>query len=358
MLGRPTAVVVLSLACASPLQGLLAAAAPLPPGWHAEQVFDTYSPLAAKREFARRVFTPTTVERLQRFERASGVTAVEHTVNLAQERFDLYVPATRPAAGYGLIVFVSPTPAFSPSRDWKREFDARGLVFVTARRSGNEQNLYERRMPLALHAYANVAARLPIDPARVYVAGFSGGSRVAQRLALAHSDVFRGVLLFASSDPFGVPGVLGEPPLSPPTAEFMRPFQERTRVVFVTGRADLPNRVRDERTRASLRAYCVSNIADINVPRLGHWVPDRPHITHALAALEAPPADDPDREACRIGLQRSVDAALDRVAALLAEGRAKEAGIALGEAEDRYGGLAAPRSVELAVAIAAALQGR
>lgn len=329
----------------------------LPPGWHEEQVFDRYSPLAAKWEFARRVFPPTTYDRLRRFEQAVGIEAAEHSLDLRRERFDLFVPTRKPPSGYGLIVFVSPMPDFPVSRDWKRELDSRGIVFVAARESGNSQNMYERRMPLALHAYENAAAHLPLDPERVHVAGFSGGARIAQRLALAYPDVFRGAILFASSDPFGVPGVLDEPPLSPPLREFMEPFRERTRVVFVTGSQDLPNRARDALTRDSLREYCVRHVAEIGVSRLGHWVPDRRGFARALDAL-APAAEDdigPVPADCAERLQRRIDGLLDQVAALLDAGQADEAGVALGDIEDRFGGLAAPRSVELSHAIARAL---
>lgn len=326
------------------------------PGWHDEQLFDRYSPLAAKREFARRVLQPTTYDRLQRFELATGIVASEHTLDLREERFDLFVPARKPPDGYGLVVFVSPMQDFRLPGDWKRELDRRGLAFVAARRSGNSENMYERRMPLALHAYANAAARLPLDPGRIHVAGFSGGARVAQRLALAYPDVFGGVVLFASSDPFGVPGVRdGEPPLWPPLREFMEAFQERTRVVLVTGTQDLPNRVRDARTIESLRDYCVRHVAEVGVSRLGHWLPDRRGLARALDALESGADARPVPPGCDARLQRRVDGLLDRVAALLAAGHADRAGVLLGEAEDRFGGLTAQRSVELSHRIARAL---
>ena len=357
---RQCAAWLLAVAAATCSGAVAAGDAPaaLPPGWHEDQVFDRHSPLAAKWEFARRVFTPTTFDRLRRFERAAGVVAAEHALDLREERFDVFVPGRRPPGGYGLVVFVSPMQDFVLPADWKRELDKRGIAFVAARRSGNRENMYERRMPLALHAYGNVAARLPLDPERVVVAGFSGGARIAQRLALAYPDVFRGAILFASSDPFGVPGVRpGEAPLWPPLREFMETFQARTRVVFITGSQDLPNRARDARTRESLRDYCVRHVTEIAISRLGHWLPDRRGLSRALDAVgpgSGVAADGPDA-GCDGRLQRRVEAALDDVAALLDAGRARAAGEALGRVEDRFGGLAAPRSVELSHRIARAL---
>src|SRR5208282_4778992 len=55
----------------------------------------------------------------------------------------------------------------------------------------------------ALLAAQNIMHRYTVNPDRVYVAGFSGGSRVAMRLALGYPDLFRGALLNAGSDPIG-----------------------------------------------------------------------------------------------------------------------------------------------------------
>ena len=154
------------------------------------QVFDRYSPLAAADEFSRRVFSPTTFDRLLRYEQHIGQRPMEQTVDLSKERYDVWVPETRPERGYGLLVFVSPMPRWDLTRDWKKELDRAGIIYVAARRSGNAENVYERRIPLALHAYQNITARYPVDPERVYISGFSGGSRTAVRIAAAYADVF------------------------------------------------------------------------------------------------------------------------------------------------------------------------
>jgi len=67
----------------------------------------------------------------------------------------------------------------------------------------NDASTVDRREPLALLAAQNVMAQYPVDPQRVYIGGFSGGSRVALRLALGYPDVFHGALLNAGSDPIG-----------------------------------------------------------------------------------------------------------------------------------------------------------
>ena len=324
-----------------------AAAGPPPtePGWHQEVQFNRYSPLAAKWAFAERVFAPTIVDRLRRFEQASGVEAVEHTVDLAEEKFDLFIPKRRPAEGYGVIVYVSPGAWWPLSREYRRELDRRGLVWVMGYNAGNRQNAFERRMPLALHGLANVQALLEVDPSRVYIAGFSGGSRVAERMSLWWPDVFHGALLFASSDEIGQRG------LSPPAPELMHLFQHRTRVVFATGSSDLPNRKRDVNTKASLEQYCVANVATISIPRNHHWLPNIRGFRKALDAVEAAPSATPD-PACLSRLAQEAEQGMARVESLLAAGDVAEAGKLLGALEDRFGGLLGPDAVTLARTIA------
>src|SRR5437879_3459051 len=94
-----------------------------------------------------------------------------------------------------------------------------------AARSGNDASVLARREPLALLAAHNLMQRYPVDPERVYVGGFSGGARVAMRLALGYPDLFRGAILNAGSDPIGG----AEIPL-PPRDMFMR-FQSSKRIV-------------------------------------------------------------------------------------------------------------------------------
>lgn len=331
--------------------GLLATTAalavPQSPGWHRQLQFLQYSPLAAKWELSGRVLVPTVVDRLKRFEQTTGVEVREHTVDLALERFDLLVPE-RPADGrYGLIVFVAPVPEFAFPSDWKRVLDERGYLLVTARNSGNSENVLDRRIPLALHAYHNVVEHFDVDPERTFVAGFSGGSRVAQRIAMAYPEYFSGVGLFASSDP------LGEDQTVPPLPDLMDRFRRHSRIAFSTGGQDLPNRKRDARTQESFSAYCIFQMRAFPDQRLGHWVPGRRHLNRVLDSLEAPPQDAPAQVEQCIG-QMSVDVAseLDVVEKLLGQGETEAAGIRLGELEDRFGGLAAPRSVELSRRIA------
>jgi hypothetical protein len=311
--------------------------------------FEAYSPLAEARELARRTQTPTTFDRLQRYTEASGRRVRGHSVDLAQEQFDVYLPREplEPGRRFGLLVWISPHERMPAPHEWRNALDAHGMILVSARRSGNDHGTLERRLPLALHAVHGLAALHPIDPDRVYAGGFSGGSRAALRLAVGYPDVFRGALLASGSD------VLGGGGISPPAAALMEALQARSRLVYVTGARDLPNRRMDALSRESMLAYCVHGVASVSMSRAEHAPPDRRHFARALAALDPmppvpPPVADAGLAGCRGRLATAVDAALAEVRALLGSGEIDAAGERLGEVDLRWGGLAAPRSVELA----------
>ena len=327
-----------------------AAGAAAATGWMTEQTFDAYSPLAAKHALIDRVLVPTLADRIRRFEQQTGREASEHTVDLANERFDLFVPPRAPDGGYAVMVFVSPMPDFPLSPGWKKELGKQGMIFVSARRSGNQQNVLDRRIPLALHALENVSRRYPVDPQRVYIAGFSGGSRVAWRIARAYADVFSGALLIGGSDAFG------EFDTAPPLPAQMHWLRTRSRIVFATGGSDLPNRGKDARTRESLVHFCVPGARTIPVPRVDHWVPPPRKFADALRALESPVVANTDAPACEARLAEEIEQGMREVESLLANSAAADAGTALGKLEDKYGGLLPPRAVALARSIATQLE--
>jgi predicted esterase len=141
-------------------------------------------------------------------------------------------------------------------------------------------------------------AQYPIDPEQVYIGGFSGGARVALRLALGYPDLFHGALLNAGSDPIGTTEV----PLPP--ADLFRRFQESSRVVYLTGERDEENLARDIHSRQSLEKLCVSDVIAQNVPRTGHDLADPASFSRALDGLAAPRRSDPDKlESCRARIE-------------------------------------------------------
>jgi pimeloyl-ACP methyl ester carboxylesterase len=319
------------------------AASPCIAALQRDLVFDQATPLVRNEALLERMFSPLLAGVLR------GQLAQRHgssdtsALDLAQERFELYVPeGAVPPQGYGLLVFVPPWESQGLPREWLPVLDRYHLMAVTAERSGNSQNVLSRRVPLALSGYENVRRRYPLDPQRVYVGGFSGGARVAMRMALAFPDVFHGAVLNAGSDPFGTPEV----PL--PDAALFDRFERGTRLVYVTGTRDESVAATDRRSHASANVLCVSNLVDLPIRGGGHEPADARSFEQALHALDAPRVEMRDAEACRA--KRSAEIARANAAARSAfdAGDMKEAARRLAELDTRYGGLALPASAELA----------
>jgi Esterase PHB depolymerase len=324
--------------------GVAAGETPPVEGPH-EVVFNDYTPLAGNAELTRRLLSPLGNVELRRRLAAAGDSLAGRPVDLAAEKFLLYVPVRPGAAGYWLMVFVSPWDDVRLPEGWRDVLDRFGMIFVSAAHSGNDV-ADGRREPLAVLAAYNVMQRFGVDPTRVFVAGFSGGSRIAMRLALAYPDLFRGALLNAGSDPIGS----GQAPLPP--RELSLRFQESSRLVYVTGDRDTLHLAMDAASLESMRKWCVFNVVQRITPWSAHEEASAAALARALEALEAPaPQNRAKLDACRLGLDRRLRQQLDEVQALQARGERSQARQRLEAVDREFGGLAAPRSVELEAAL-------
>jgi hypothetical protein len=192
--------------------------------------FSTYGTYSSDAELTRRLLTPATAARLQREAASSGLSLAAQPLNLAAEKFIVYVPAQPPPRGYALLVFVPPWQQAGLPEGWIPVLDHYGAIYVSAARSGNDENTMGRREPLALLAAQNIMAQYPVDPERVYIAGFSGGSHIALRLALGYPDLFHGAILNAGSD------AIGDLTAQPPVPGSHTPGLHHRRARRVTGR--------------------------------------------------------------------------------------------------------------------------
>jgi predicted esterase len=301
-----------------------------------EVIFTAYSPLSSNADMARRLLSPLKNAQLQKM-LAGGARLRDQAIDLAQEKFALYVPPRAPVGGYGLIVFVPPWDVARLPNGWGPVLDQYGMIFVTAARSGNDQNGLARREPLALLAETNVAQRYRLDPARISIAGFSGGSREALRLALGYPDVFRGAILNAGSDPIGNAAL----PL-PPRDLFAR-FQETTHLVFLTGDQDVRNITFDAASQHALRDWCVFHVDRRDTMGGGHDAIGPTALSRALDILAEPlDADAAQLSSCRAAIDSEMNAKLAEVRSLIAAGKRDDARKLLTDIDVHYGGLAAP----------------
>lgn len=328
---------VLLIAGACPAQSPLGSA-----GLHADVTFSEYPPEATGGEIVRRLLTPLAAAQVERTLQASHRQLRAASLDPGSEHFTVFVPAHAPDAGYALLVFIPPWPEAKLPPGWQEALERYGTIFASAAGSGNEANDLTRRAPLALMAVANLKRQYRLDAARIYVGGFSGGARVALRLALAYPDVFRGALLNAGSDP------IDAGPPSPPSPELLHAFQAGSRIVYVTGEADPLHLRMDADSEESLRRFCQFDYHADVTPRVPHEVASAAAFAGALHALGAPGVPAAAKlEDCNATLRQKVDAQLQRVSALIAAGRRARAEEALIGLDRKMGGLAAPRSVQL-----------
>jgi hypothetical protein len=320
----------------------LAQAADQRTGAQQNVVFTEYSHFSSSEEIARRSFSPLTIAELRKTADASGKHMREQPLDLSQESFSLYVPASAPPNGYSLLVVISPLDLPLLPASWHWVLDRRGTIVVSAAKSGNSQPIWDRRMPLALTGAFNVMQRYPIDSRRIFIAGWSGGSRVAMRLALDYPDLFHGALLNAGSDPIATPlSIL-------PAAKLFEQFQNESKIIFVTGDMDSVNLGADIASRQSMNSWCVFGTETHTMFHTGHEAPSAPDLDKALEYLETPLAPNSSKLAsCRNRIAADLAAKLRRVRDHLERGAKQEAVKELKSIDLRYGGLAAPDSVEL-----------
>lgn len=310
-------------------------------------VFDRYTPLSESVELARRLLTPLSFQYVQRSLAKREEALRAQPIDLAHEKFAVYVPTGEPPPqGYGLLVFVPPWPTAGLPEGWVGPLNRHGLIYVSAANSGNDANVIDRRIPLALLAYENIRQRFRIDPTRVYVGGLSGGARVALRIALAYPDVFRGVLLNAGSDPIGdLPDVL-------PPADLFASFQASSRVVYLTGGRDTANLQKDLRSRQSLQDWCVFDVQTDASPWQGHEVANAATFGHALDALgQHQPADAGRLASCRARVDRELSSSLADAEAAIARGDLEGVRKRMDTIDQRYAGLAAAGLLKLQSAL-------
>ena len=307
--------------------------------------FADTTPLATNGELIRRLFSPFAQADLAKKNDAAALSA--SPIDPKDEKFGLYVPAEKPAEGYGLLVWVSPLDEAGMPVGWPAALDDRGVIFVTAGRSGNSTSPIGRRIPLALTAAVNAVRNYPVNPGRIWIAGFSGGARVAERMALAYPDVFSGAILDGSADS------IGPADISLPSRKNFERLLDRTSIVLSTGRLDKYNTEDARRVVSSLRRHCFDRLSVEVRPREEHVMMNGNSLAKAIKFLDRTRGGrSPGALRCREALYSKIDGEIARADAMVQRGH-HQARAAIRTLDRRYGGLAAPRSLELRARVGA-----
>lgn len=253
---------------------------------HHEVTFDEGSPLGTM-DVLRARFASNSDE-------ADPPASVGDAYELADESFHLYVPAVEaPAEGWGLIVWIAPIDWGGFQRPGLAEvLDRHRLVWVGANRAGNARQVLDR-WRLALDAAAATARLLVVDPRRVYVAGYSGGGRVASHLGAAFPELFRGTLCWFGVDHFHPvpvpdrPGAAWPPAVSEPPAKILDTVRRDGRFLLVTGERDF-NRAQTVAVAEHLREDDFDHVELMVIPDADHYLGLDPEwLERALTSLDA-----------------------------------------------------------------------
>ncbi len=188
--------------------------------------------------------------------------------------WEVYVPP-----GYrhdnppGLLVFVSPIPSGELPGKWRKVLDEHNLIWISANQSGNRV-VVARRMLFAVLAILVAERNFSVDTDRLYVSGFSGGGKVASRLATAHAQTFTGGLFIG--------GVEVWQDTLPRDIEVMK----SNRYVFLCGSEDQALRS----CRQASRAYAAEGINNTElmiIRGMGHRTPNTSDFEDAIVFLDS-----------------------------------------------------------------------
>ena len=129
-------------------------------------LFKQPSPFAANSVLVERLLTPRQRDRQLTTLASNRQALAAFSLDLSAERFTVYLPKVEPQAGYGLLVFIPPWENARIPLGWPRVLDRKGMIFVAAERSGNDQSIMGRRIPLALTATYALTERYRSDATR------------------------------------------------------------------------------------------------------------------------------------------------------------------------------------------------
>ncbi len=217
-----------------------------------------------------------------------GYTAPATKYKIANESFRTIVPASYSTnEAWGLFVWISPgNDAWIPA-DWMAELEAHRLLFVGANKTGNNRAPVDRAR-LALDATANMLRQYTIDCRRVYIAGFSGGARMASILGVSYPEIFAGALCVCGVDFYQyVPTASGGyyTITYVPNARPLAVAKQSSRFVLLTGESDMNRQNTKDVLEKGFQYNRFRNVLYLEVPGMAHAIPSAAYLSHALDFL-------------------------------------------------------------------------
>lgn len=189
-----------------------------------------------------------------------------------KQSYELFVPTRKDTKKpVPAILFIS---AGDDPQGWKtfeKTCKDLGFVFIGVRNAGNTVP-GPKRCRIILDCLDDVRRQVPLDPDRTYIAGFSGGARMACSIGFALPELFGGILPICAS------GELRPEPW------LRHRLIDRLSIALITGTTDF-NRGEVERWRGPFWKE-IGIRTRIWVPTIGHTLPSLAIAGEAIKWLE------------------------------------------------------------------------
>jgi hypothetical protein len=195
-----------------------------------------------------------------------------------QQQYELFVPPQiKPSEPAPLVLFISPSDLPAGWKQWEAVCKREGVIFASPFNAGNACPT-PRRVRIVFDVLDDIRRRQAIDADRTYLAGFSGGARIACAAAFALPEYFGGVIAICGSE-----NLRQESWLRQRTAD-------RLSVALATGENDF--------NRAELERYRGPYFTELGVrtkvwvaPELGHGIPDGKQLGRIYSWLDESAAE-------------------------------------------------------------------
>jgi pimeloyl-ACP methyl ester carboxylesterase len=190
-----------------------------------------------------------------------------------KQRYELFVPSSyQPKQSYPVIVFISPSAEPGGWRSFELPCRQLGIIFAAAYDAGNGCPS-RKRVRIVLDVLDDVRRHYRTDPDRTYLAGFSGGARMACAVAFALPEHFGGVLPICAGGDLRSESWLRQRVI------------DRLSVAYVTGGTDF-NRGEVERYRGPMTRDLGVRTRVWTYPSMGHDVPGGRSLLEVYRWLE------------------------------------------------------------------------
>lgn len=214
--------------------------------------------------------------------------------DIKNESYEVYVPKNYDyKKPFGLLVWISASQNGGVPSEYISLMDEYNLIWIGANQSGNDEDVYRLRIPLALDAVFNMRRHYNINTDRIYISGISGGGRVSSSTAFHHSDVYAGGIFVLGANywrTMSVPGMSGKFWIKGfllPNLNLFKQAQRYGRYVLLTGEYDSN---REQMELFYKRGYRreLNYVLYLEVPKMKHTLPPAEWFEPAIQFLDNP----------------------------------------------------------------------